>query len=214
MSCTSRHIEDVDHDYTNIKLTINVPVKKHKPNFLIFPVECPSSPKTAVIFPFKILQEIPHNKKYLSFELTKILYSSFLKHWVFTKLIMENTFVDSLDKAVNIAKKENCDLVIIPYINYIFFGGSSGPTIISTKIDIFRVQDKQLLWSITQLGRVEPIEDRDYIFLKTHYKIPHFVESIIISELAKDISTPIKLWNYQDCTNYYKSINFKIKTNN
>ncbi len=208
-ACSNKYI---DHDYSNITVNINISVEKSKPNFLIFPINCPSSAESAIIFPFKIEQNITHNRKYLSFELTKVLYSAFLKNITFTKLILNDTFVDSIDDAISLAKKENCDLIIIPYINYILFGGTSGSTIISLKIDIYDTQSKKLLWSITHMGKVGTRLDRDYIFLKTHYEIPYFIESIIICELAKDISVPIRLWNKGDCTNYYKSIN--LKSNN
>ncbi len=171
----------------------SAPIIRGVPNYIIYPLTYPQSLPSAYMVPFKINSNFD-NKKFLELELTKILYNNWLKNRVFPKFIMSEQPIDNLDKAILMAKKTKCDLLIYPQISYLMFGGKTSTTRVAIKIDIYDTEKGLLIWSITHAGEIKPMTEKDYIFWKIRPNMSPFPEAVIIDALSTDIYPPIKRW--------------------
>ena len=191
VSCATK---DVEIDYTSVTVNLPSQIIKDQPNFLIYPLNYPKHPPSAFLVPFNVMVKIEKNRIFLQREFTKILYNNFLKAQVFKRLLISKDYINNINEAIKRAREKKCDLVIIPTITYCFFGGRSAPTNMAIKIDIYDTNSKNLIWSITHMGEIKALEDKDYVFWKTRYNYPPFPEAALLNILLDDISEPIKRW--------------------
>ena len=190
-SCETKNVEI---DYTSVTVNLPSQIIRGKPNFIIYPLNYPKHSPSAFLVPFNIKVKIEKNRMFLQREFTKILYNNFLKNQVFKRLLMSKDNINNIEQALKKAKEKKCSLVIIPTITYCFLGGRSAPTTMAIKIDIFDTKSKNLIWSITHMGEIKTLKDKDYVFWKTRYNYPLFPEAALLSILLDDISEPIKRW--------------------
>lgn len=163
------------------------------PEVYVEPQGPPMQPLTAVLFPLRLRQQFS-NAGGLSDEMTRVLWNVWLRDRVFPGLAFaEGETWHGFDRAV--PKAGNADLIVGGDITHIMFGGASGTTEISLRLEIYDAATGTLLWSMAHAGQLRNAKTGDFILVTKKSRLPAEPVQAIMAALAEDMGKPVGRWN-------------------
>ncbi|MFW6415674.1 MAG: hypothetical protein ACOCZ2_05080 [Thermodesulfobacteriota bacterium] len=197
LSCANTHMNrDWDARIGPQKFYAEPYVVRSTAPMSVVPSDVPSSPPSAMMYSFQLEQDVDYREK-LGDNLGELFYKNWVGKGVFPQMVYEGKReFPGKSRALEFAKKKGVDLVIRGVISNYMFGGSQGTTSLNVQVDIYRVSDGMLIWSMQHSGRIENTPVEDYILWKREVRMPESPEYVIMSALAKDLAKPVKRWSY------------------
>jgi len=166
------------------------------PEIYIEPETAPMQPLTAVLFPLRLRQQFSNGTQ-LSEELTRAFWNVWLRDRVFPGLAFaQGETWRGPDKAMSLTTGSGTDLIIGGEITHIMFGGTSGTTEISLRLEIYDAATGNLLWSMAHAGQMRNALNGDFIVLTKKSRLPSSPAGAIMVALAEDMAKPVKRWNF------------------
>lgn len=151
-------------------------------------------PLTAYFHPFVIQQE---NSDYhhLSDAFAQVFHNVWTQERVFpVQEYQPGTVYRGLRSSLELARRKGADLLIIGIVPYFYAGHTLDDTAITIQINIYSVQDGALLWTMMQSGRIESRQPEDYFYVRHEFRMNESPFNMIIRDIAKDMSIPLKSW--------------------
>lgn len=164
-----------------------------QPEIYVEPRNPPMQPLTAVLFPLKIRQQYS-NAGPLSEEMTRVLWNVWLKKRVFPGLAFARGETwRGPEQAV--AKAGGADLIVGGDITNLMFGGASGTTDVSLRLEIYDAATGTLLWSMAHAGQMRGAQTGDFVLVTKKSRLPAEPVQAIMEALASDMAAPVQRWN-------------------
>ncbi len=168
--------------------------KPWNPSIYVQPAELPDRPLTAVMLPFRMQQAMEYGPFYAK-ELSRYVFEVWAQRKMFPIFeFLESSPFKSQEQAVALARAKGADLAVTGSVQQLLAGGELGATAVSFRMMIYDARSGQLLWSMAHAGSMEPGETREWVFLRTRSTVPHDPLFAIATELAYELSYPVKAW--------------------
>jgi hypothetical protein len=129
-------------------------------------------------------------------EMSRVFWQSWLRERVFPGLAFaEGQTWRGPDQAMHLADG-SADLLVGGEITHVMFGGSSGTTQVSLRLEIYDAAAGTLLWSMAHSGEMRNAQTRDFILLTKKSRLPAEPVQAIMAALAEDMGAPVAAWNH------------------
>lgn len=197
-ACLSLSACAVQADLANTPtLYVDEPVARAwTPQISLRPENPPLQPLNAVLFPFHIRQAFSYRAQ-ISEELTRVFWNTWLEKRVFPGLAFaQGEKWRKPGPAMDTTWSTGADLAVGGEITHIMFGGASGTTEISLRVDIYDAATGTLLWSMAHSGQLRNAKTGDYIVLTKKSRLPTEPTGAVMAALARDMAGPVKDWNH------------------
>lgn len=184
------------------KIYTDVPVRKSSLQVAVHPRSKQFRPLTAYFYPFAIRQQ---NSDYahLSTAFAQIFRNVWMEKQLFP--IMEfqpNTPYEGVEAALYRARLRGADLLILGSVPYFYAGNNIDDTAITIQMDVYAAGSGDLLWSMTQSGRIEAKLPDDYIYFRHEHRLSEGPFNKIIRSIAEDMAVPLMAWLPDPDSNY------------
>lgn len=180
----------------------DAPVRKSSLQVSIHPKNKQYRPLTAYFQPFLIQQE-NSDHRHLADAFAQIFHNVWTEERVFpVQEFQPGTPYRGLRSALEHARRRGADLLIFGMVPYFYAGHTLDDTAITIQMNIYSVQDGTLLWTMMQSGRIESRMPDDYFYVRHEFRMNDSPFNMIIRDIAKDMSIPLKSWLPSPDTTY------------
>jgi len=185
----------VDPSLTDqIKVYSDSPVRKSALQVSVHPRGKQYRPLTACFYPF-VIQQPNSDYMHLSDSFAAIFHGEWAEERLFPIMEFQSgTRYRGLNSALDHARRRGADLLILGAVPYFYAGHTVDDTAITIQMNIYATGNGNLLWSMTQSGRIEDKLPDDYIYFRHEYRLSEGPFNKIIRDMAKDMAIPLKAW--------------------
>jgi hypothetical protein len=149
-----------------------------------------STPLTATVHPFALLQEV-HDPAAVETAVTRLL----VRRWSGDRVFLRTSFSGSTGQQPNEIDQPP-DLIVTGTIPYLLVSGAKGTTVVALHLEIHDARTGELLWSMDHAGSIEAGLDQDYILVQTRPRPPLDPVAKILDVLARDMGEPLRSWSW------------------
>ncbi len=152
------------------------------------------APPTALFVPLGITQETL-NPNQISQGLSQIIWQQFLQSGAFSVLeFAQMNPPHRVENALYYAKQKGAEFLVGGYITYYFDGATMADTQLSIIIQVYDVDNGNMLWSIAHAGLLPYEKTRDFVLFKVDTAMPFDPAYVVASALGMDVASLIKMW--------------------
>ncbi len=192
--CTTMRSVDDHVDFELASQTViyrNQWVRKSALDVHIRPREHAINAPSVLFIPLRVTQPID-NPNDLAFAISRNIYQTWLTMQLFPA--MEFTGDPTpyrRDRAVQMGRVRNADMVVGGFITYVYAGGTAGDTQIAIHLEAHDVQTGQLVWSMAQSGLMPASKTSDYLLFATKTRLPsdplYAITRVISVEMGQEL---------------------------
>ncbi|WP_035250444.1 hypothetical protein [Desulfocurvus vexinensis] len=166
-----------------------------QPEVFVEPENPPMQPLTAVFFPLRMRPQMANAQPYAE-EMSRVFWQAWLRERVFPALAFAQGETWRTPAQAMAVADGSADLIVGGEITHVMFGGSSGTTQVSVRLEVYDAAAGTLLWSMAHAGEMRNAQTRDFIILTKKSRLPAEPVQAIMTALAQDLAVPVKAWNH------------------
>jgi hypothetical protein len=165
-----------------------------QPEIYVEPQNPPMRPLRAVFFPLRLRVQMANGQAHAE-EMSRVFWQTWLRERVFPGLAFAQGETWRGPQQAMLLADGSADLVVGGEITHVMFGGSSGTTQVSVRLEIYDAAAGTLLWSMAHAGEMRNAQTRDFILLTKKSRLPAEPVQAIMTALAEDMAAPVAAWN-------------------
>ncbi|MDR1946835.1 MAG: hypothetical protein LBQ51_06690 [Desulfovibrio sp.] len=169
-------------------------VRRNPPEVHVQPRSAPPDGLRALFVPFRVTQPM-ENPVPLGYGMARTVWQTWLTMRVFPNLEFSGDDTPyRRDRAAELGRRRNADLVIGGFVTYVYAGGTAGDTRLSLQIEAHDVPSGQLVWSMAQSGLIPAAQSTDFFLFTTRSRMPADPLHAVAQALASDMGLEVRNW--------------------